>query len=195
MESMKKILIIKGHPDKESYNEALANSYMQGAKQAGAELRVIHVSDLKFNPNLAYGYRKRTELEPDLLACWEDIIWSEHIVWIYPIWWGSVPAMLKGFIDRLFLPGMAFKKRENSLWWDKYLTNKTAHIISTLDQPVWYYWLVNGRPSYHAMKKMTLQFCGIKSVKTTTIGPIHLSKKEYRQKWIDRVEKYGSKQV
>jgi putative NADPH-quinone reductase len=79
-------------------------------------------------------------LEPDLLAAWEKILWAEHLVWIYPIWWGSMPAILKGFIDRLFLLGFAFKKKENSVWWDKLLTGKSARIITTLDQPKWYFY-------------------------------------------------------
>lgn len=188
---MKKILIIQGHPDSESYNTALAEAYKKGAKAAGAEIKEILIRDLNFNPNLEFGYRKRTELEPDLLAAWEKIKWADHLVWIYPVWWGSLPAIMKGFIDRLFLPGFAFKKRENSPWWDKLLTGKSARIISTLDQPAWYYWLINKQPSYFAMKKLTLNFVGISPVKATTIGPIRLSKDDYRQKWLDKVERLG----
>ena len=47
------------------------------------------------------------------------------------------PALMKGFLDRVLLPGFAFKKREGSVWWDKYLTGKTARLICTLDQPGW----------------------------------------------------------
>jgi len=136
---MKKILIINGHPDKESFNFAIADSYIMGATFSGAEVREINIRDLKFNPNLEFGYRKRTELEPDLLNAQESIKWADHLVWIYPVWWGSVPAIMKGFIDRVFLPGFAFSKKENSPWWDKHLTGKTARLICTLDQPSWYY--------------------------------------------------------
>jgi NAD(P)H dehydrogenase (quinone) len=188
---MRKILIINGHPDKESFNFALAESYKKGAMASGAEVKDIHIRDLNFNPNLQFGYRKRTALEPDLMDVQEKIKWAEHLVWIYPVWWGSVPAIMKGFIDRVFLPGFAFQKRENSVWWDKLLKNKSARIISTLDQPPWYYWMVYRQPSYHAMKKLTLQFCGISPVRTTTIGPIRLSKESYRQNWLKKVEKLG----
>lgn len=190
---MPKITLIYGHPDKESFSFALAEAYKKGAVDAGAEVQEIILADMEFNPNLQYGYRKRTELEPDLLAAWEKIQWADHLVWVYPVWWGSIPALLKGFIDRLFLPGFVFKKRENSLWWDKLLTGKTARIISTLDQPVWYYWLVYRQPSTNAMKKLTLEFCGVKPVKVTTIGPIRLSKDEFRQKCLAKIEKLGFK--
>ncbi len=190
-----KITLIYGHPDKESFSFALAEAYKKGAVDAGAEVQEIILADMEFNPNLQYGYRRRTELEPDLLAAWEKIQWADHLVWVYPVWWGSIPALLKGFIDRLFLPGFAFKKRENSLWWDKLLTGKTARIISTLDQPVWYYWLVYRQPSNNAMKKLTLEFCGVKPVKVTTIGPIRLSKDEFRKRCLAKIERLGFKQL
>ena len=188
---MKKILIINGHPDSESFNAALAESYKKGAIASGAEVKEIIVRELQFNTNLQFGYRKRTELEPDLLNAQDKIRWAEHLVWIYPVWWGSIPAILKGFIDRVFLPGFAFKKRENSVWWDKLLTNKSARIISTLDQPAWYYWLVYRQPSNNAMKKLTLEFCGMSPVRVTTIGPIRLSKERYRAKWLSKIEQLG----
>lgn len=188
---MKKILIINGHPDKESFNFALAAAYKKGAIAAGSTVKEIIIRDLSFNPNLQFGYHQRTELEPDLIDAQEKIKWAEHLVWIYPVWWGSLPAILKGFIDRVFLPGFAFKKRENSVWWDKLLINKSARIISTLDQPAWYYWLIYKQPSNNAMKKLTLEFCGIKPVKITTIGPIRLSKETYRQNWLNKIQKLG----
>lgn len=191
---MKKILIINGHPDKESFNFALSEAYMKGASQANAEVKVINIRELHFNPNLQYGYRKRTELEPDLLDAQAKIKWAEHIVWIYPVWWSSVPAIMKGFLDRVLLPGFAFKKRDNSLFSDKHLSGKTARIICTLDQPGWYYRLIYGRPSHNAMKKGTLHFVGIKKVRITTIGPIRLSKDTYRAKWLQKIEKLGQQQ-
>ena len=186
-----KILLINGHPDKESYNYALAASYVKGATNSGAEVQEIQIGELDFNPNLQFGYRKRAELEPDLLKAQESIKWADHIVWVYPVWWGSVPALMKGFLDRILLPGFAFKKREGSVWWDKYLTGKTSRIICTMDQPTWYYRWMNGRPSHMAMKKLTMNFIGIKKVAITSIGPLRLSKDEFRQKWLNKVEKLG----
>ena len=191
----KQILIINGHPDKESYCFAIAESYKRGVLNSDAELKEIIVRDLNFDLNLAFGYRKRTPLEPDLLEAQEKIKWANHLVWIYPVWWGSYPAILKGFIDRVFLPGFAFQKRENSVWWDKFLTEKTARVISTLDQPSWYYRLMYKQPSYYALKKLTLNFVGIKKVRTTLIGPIRFSKDSFREKWLKKVEKLGNQNL
>ena len=188
---MKKILIINGHPDKGSFCFGLATAYAKGAVSSGAEVKEIVIRDLNFNPNLQFGYQKRTELEPDLLASWEKILWADHLVWIHPVWWGGLPAITKGFVDRLFLPGFAFQYRENSVWWDKLLADKTAHIITTLDQPSWYYRLAFGRPSVNQLKKSTLEFCGIKPVKVTYIQPIRNSKTEFRNKWLQKAEVMG----
>ena len=190
----KKTLIINGHPDGESYCAALSEAYRTGADAAGVPIEVINIRDLHFDPNLRYGYRERTELEPDLLRAQELIKWADHLVWVYPVWWGSVPALMKGFLDRVLLPGFAFKKREGSVWWDKYLTGKTARLICTLDQPGWYYRWVYGRPSHNAMEKLTLRFVGIQKVRITTIGPMRLSKESFRKKWLDKVERLGKKQ-
>ncbi len=75
---MKKVLIIQGHPDAESFNFALHEAYKKGAITSGAEVKEIIVRELQFNPNLQFGYRKRTELEPDLLESIEKIKWAEH---------------------------------------------------------------------------------------------------------------------
>lgn len=193
--NQKKILVINGHPDKESYNFALSQAYQKGATMSNADVQIINIRELDFNPNLQFGYRKRTKLEPDLLQAQKLLKWADHLVWIYPVWWGSLPAIMKGFIDRVFLPGFAFQKREGSVWWDKFLSGKTARIICTMDQPPWYYRLVYGSPSHNAMKKLTMQFVGVKKVKITAIGPIRLSKPEFRKKWLHKVEQMGSKQI
>lgn len=189
----KKILLINGHPDSESFNFALSDAYKKGAEKSGAEIKEIKIRELNFNPNLEFGYRKRTELEPDLLDSQEKLKWADHIVWIYPVWWGSVPAIMKGFLDRVLLPGFAFQKREGSVWWDKYFTGKTSRIICTMDQPSWYYKLVYRSPSHNAMKKLTMQFIGVNSVKITSIGPVRLSTDEFREKWLNKVEQLGER--
>lgn len=188
---MKKVLVINGHPDKESFNFGLSASYKKGVEKSGAEVKEINIRELNFDPNLQFGYRKRTELEPDLLDAQEKLKWADHLVWIYPVWWGSVPAMMKGFLDRVLLPGFAFKKREGSLWWDKFFKGKTARIICTLDQPSWYYKWVYSAPSSKALKKLTLNYIGVSKVRITTIGPIRLSKDSFRAKWLQKVEKLG----
>ncbi|MGE9311833.1 NAD(P)H-dependent oxidoreductase [Niabella sp. CJ426] len=187
----KKVLIINGHPNKESLCFALAGAYKEGAVRSGAEVRELIIADLQFNPNLQYGYRKRIDWEPDLVAAWESIQWADHLVWVHPVWWGGLPAITKGFIDRVFLPGYAFKYREGSVWWDKLLKGKTAHIITTLDQPGIYYRLAFGRPSVNQLRRSVLQFCGITPVKVSYIGIIKTADEDRRKQWINKVIEMG----
>jgi putative NADPH-quinone reductase len=191
---MKKILIINGHPNKDSFNFGIAKAYQDGALQSGAEVKEIVIADLNFNPNLQFGYQKRMELEPDLVKAWEKIQWADHLVWIHPVWWAGLPAITKGFIDRLFLPGFAFKYRGNSVWWDKLLKGKTAHIITTLDQPGLYYRFFFGRPSVNQLRKSVLEFCGVKPVKVTYIGIIKTSDIKQRKIWLEQIRLLAMKQ-
>lgn len=191
---MKKILVINGHPNAGSFNRALTDAYLLGIRKTEAEVKVLTISELQFNPSLQFGYQQRMELEPDLVQAQELILWADHLVWIHPVWWGGLPALTKGFIDRVFLPGFAFKYRENSVWWDKLLSGKTARIITTLDQPGWYYRLAFGRPSVNQLKKSTLQFCGVKPVKVTYIGPIRLSKTEARAQMLQKITVLGEQE-
>lgn len=190
---MKKILIINGHPNKYSFNFGIAKAYQDGALQSGAEVKEIVIADLNFNPNLQFGYQKRMDLEPDLVKAWEKIQWADHLVWIHPVWWGGLPAITKGFIDRLFLPGFAFKYRENSVWWDKLLKGKTAHIITTLDQPGLYYRFFFGRPSVNQLRKSVLEFCGVKPVKVTYVGIIKTLDIKQREVWLEKIKLLGFK--
>jgi NAD(P)H dehydrogenase (quinone) len=186
-----KILVINGHPNPGSLCAALAQAYKKGALEAGATVEEIEIGKLDFNPNLAYGYTKRMELEPDLLEAWEKIVKAEHLVWVHPVWWGGIPAVMKGFLDRLFLPGMAFKYRENSPFWDKLLKGKSARIITTMDTPGWYYRFIFGRPSINQMKKTVLGFCGISPIKITAFSQVRYGTEQQYQKWIDTAYRLG----
>lgn len=189
---MKRTLIINGHPNPESFCTSLVHSYEQGAKSNDHVIRTIHLNQLQFNPILEYGYQKRTELEPDLLEAWEAIKEAEHIVWVYPNWWGTYPALLKGFIDRLFLPGLAFTPKENSAMWEKNLKGKTAHMMVTMDSPGWYYNIFLGAAGHKTFKNSILKFCGIKTKKISNFRTIKNASDKQKEKWLKQAFKLGS---
>lgn len=190
---MNNLLIINAHPDKQSFNYALSKSYMSGIDKKKWQVEVINLADLTFNPVLQHGYRKRNELEPDLLDALEKIKAAKHLVWFFPMWWYGVPALLKGFIDRVFLPGIAFEYLEGKPLPKKLWKGKTAHLIITADTPRWYDWLFIGSPAINQFKKGTLQFCGINPVKVTYIAPIRNSTEKFRKQWIEKVKLLGEK--
>ncbi len=189
---MKQVLIINGHPDKESFNYALSEAYIKGANETNSTLTQINISDLDFNPNLKFGYRKRIELEPDLVDSIDKIKKADHIVWIFPIWWYSYPALMKGFIDRTFLPGITYEPIKGKPLPKKLLKGKSARLIITADAPKWYDFLIMKRPAINQLKKGTLQFCGINPVKVTYIAPIKNSNSNFREKWLKKISILGS---
>jgi len=189
----KNILVIIGHPDAKSFCGSLAKAYIDSAKVSGLEVRELQLGNLKFDPILWKGYRKIQELEPDLAKAQELIQWSNHIVFVYPNWWGAMPALMKGFFDRVLLPGFAFKYRKDSPLWDKLLSGRTAHLMVTMDTPPWYYRWIYHRPGHNEMKRTILGFCGIKVVKISEFALIKSSSQQQREKWINVAKKLGSK--
>lgn len=188
---MKQVLIINGHPDKKSFNYALSEAYIKGAEKTDSILTQINISELDFNPNLNFGYRKRMELEPDLVAAIDKIKKADHIVWFFPVWWVGLPALMKGFIDRTFLPGITFQYIKGKSIPVGLLKGKTSRLIITTDTPKWYDYLIMKRPILKQFKKGTLELCGIKSVKVTSIATIQNSSTIFREKWLKKISLLG----
>ncbi len=188
---MKNVVVINGHPDPKSYNYALSKAYMEGAMQNNANIVPIDIAALDFDPNLSFGYRKRMELEPDLVDAWNKIKEADHLVWFFPMWWYGMPALMKGFIDRVFLPGLTFQPIPGKPLPQKLLKGKTARVVLTSDTPAWYDYFYMKRPLINQFKKGVLQFCGVSPVKVTYIAPIKNATEQFRKKWLDRMLQLG----
>ncbi|RSZ60267.1 NAD(P)H-dependent oxidoreductase [Massilia atriviolacea] len=182
----KRVLVIAAHASDGTFGSALAQDYAQAARQAGHEVQLIALDRLAFDPILHHGYKVVQELEPDLKKAQELITWAQHLVFAFPVWWGGVPALLKGFLDRIMLPGFAFKYQKGKAFPAKLLSGRSAHLLVTMDTPPWYYRLVYRAPAIHQMKKTTLAFCGITPVDTLMCGPILDSTPEKRSAWLAR---------
>ena len=188
---MKQVLIINGHPDQKSFNYALSEAYIKGANKTNSVISQINIAELEFNPNLRFGYRKRMALEPDLVLAIEKIKKADHIVWVFPMWWYGYPALLKGFIDRTFLPGITYQPMAGKTLPKKLLKGKSARLIITADTPKWYDFLIMKSPTINQFKNGTLKFCGISPVKTTFIAPIKNSTSSFREKWLKKITLLG----
>ena len=111
---------------------------------------------------------------------------------VYPVWWGGLPALLKGFLDRIFLPGFAFKYRANSALWDRLLIGRSAELLVTMDSPPWYYRWVQRQPGHRQMNQAILEFSGIQPVRVHSFGPVIKSSDAVRADWIKRVHMLGT---
>jgi putative NADPH-quinone reductase len=191
----KRILIVMAHPGSNSLTQALAEEYQRGAIKSGAEVRYLSLSELDFDPVLKEGYRGKQPMEPDLTKAQKDILWAQHLVFVYPIWWGAMPALLKGFIDRIFLPGFAFKYRKDSVWWDKLLAGRSARLITLMDTPPCYFRWVYRMPGHNQMKRTILEFCGVKPVRISSFGPVRGADEKQRENWLRKVYQTGLQQA
>jgi putative NADPH-quinone reductase len=94
-------------------------------------------------------------------------------------------------IDRIFLPGFAFKYRENSKLWDRLLTGRSARLLVTMDTPGWYYRFVSRQPGHQMMRRTILGFSGVKPVRIARFGPVRGSTESAREKWLNRAHTLG----
>ena len=146
------------------------NRYKVKATSAGNEVKEIRLLDLKFDPILRGGYRSEQALESDLVNSQADILWADELVFFFPLWWYAVPAILKGFMDRVLRSGFAFKYNKGKSLPEKLLVGKSAKIVVLSGGPAWFY-TVSGNPAINMMSA-SLKFCGFSPVKSLQIGGV-----------------------
>lgn len=189
---MSRVLIINGNPKSHSLCHSLAERYCQVA-ETQHEVQVLHVGELSFELDLKQGFDEVQPLEPDLKMAQQQLTWAEHIVLVTPVWWGSMPARLKGLFDRILLPGYAFKYIEGKTWPEQLLIGRTSELVVTLDTPVWWHKWFQGNPMVKQLKHTILEFVGIKVRSVRFFGPTMSANTEQIQKWINSVDRLAVK--
>ena len=184
----KKIFILLGHPDKETKSGYFADSYERGAREAGHEVKRVNIGDLKFDPILHKGYKEIQTLEPDLVMVQENIKWCNHFVIFYPSWWSTMPALLKGMFDRMWLPGFAFNFNKNGFGWIKRLKGRSALVAVASDSHPVITRIFMG-DSTNEIKRGVLKFAGFSPVRILKIGPLKNISQEKKDKWAKKLLK------
>ncbi len=187
-----KLFIWVGHPRADSLSHGMADAYQNGAESQGAEVRRMHLSDMDFDPDLTEGYSQRKDHEPSLTQWQENILWCDHTCWAYPQWWGGMPAKMKGVLDRAFLPGFAMNYHEDDPWWDKLLKGRSGDVLMTSDAPAWFDQVMYGRPAAKQVKKLVMEFSGIKPVRVLQVGTVKTAKDAKIQKWLRKAYNLGA---
>lgn len=185
-----RVLAVAGHPRPGSYAAALAAAYAEGASAAGAEVELIDLSALDFDPDVHPPSPRDQPLEPDLERVRLAIERADHLVFVYPAWWGVGPARLRGLLDRVLLPGFAFRERPDGRY-EGLLAGRTAHLVATLDMPPWVYRLVYRAAGVQAMKRSALGFCGVETTRVLLLGPVKESTLAGRAAWLARAHALG----
>lgn len=190
---MSKILVLNGNLKAESFCRALADRYGSAATSAGHQVERLDIAELQmdFAPP---DYSAKTKPSADWVAHVQSSIErSDHLVIVTPLWWGGPPAALKALLDRVLMPGFAFKYRDCGVMWDRLLQNRTARVVLTMDSPNWYFDWVLSRPMVRQFKVQILEFCGFKPVRFTTLGPVKTSTARQRENWLRRVGELGAR--
>ncbi|MES2597445.1 MAG: NAD(P)H-dependent oxidoreductase [Verrucomicrobiota bacterium] len=182
-----RVLVIDAHPRGDSFCRALADATVDGATSASHEVRTLTLRDLDFDLN-----EKGQGLEAALVHAQKQILWAEHLFIVHPVWWASMPALLKGWLDRTLTSGFAFAEREDGQY-EGMLQGRSATLISTLDTPLWVFRWILGAPSVRALRDGTLGFCGIRPVNVLQFATIRDSSREARQRWVEQARLAGLK--
>lgn len=186
----RRIFIILGHPDKETRCGAFADEYEKGALEAGHEVRRINLGELKFDPILHKGYKEIQPLEPDLVKAQEDIKWAEHLVIFYPNWFCTMPALLKGFFDRVWLPGFAYHFNKSGMGWYKLLKGRSARIVITMGGSPFFERLIFGDYS-NEIRRALIKFSGISPVRLTMVGGMEKMSDAKLSRWKTKIHLLG----
>ena len=193
---MRRIALIDGHPDPQGarFGHALADAYATGAREGGHETRRIDVAAIDF-PLL----RSKDDFEHGappaaLLPAQDTIRWADHVVVIYPLWLGMMPARLKAFLEQVLRPGFAFAYASSGLP-KRLLAGRSARIVVTMGMPAFAYRWFFGAHSVRALRRSVLGFCGIGPIRTTLIGNVETKDAKVRARWLERMREFGRKGI
>jgi putative NADPH-quinone reductase len=192
---MARIAIIQGHPTAGGghFCHALAESYRRGAAQGGHEVRLIPIAEVDF-PLL----RSKAEWEsapppPAIAGAQETVVWAEHLVIVYPLWLGAMPALLKGFLEQLLRPAFMTGSSGSGVGWKRAPKGRSARIVATMGMPALLYRWYFGAHSIKSLERNILSFAGIGPNRATLIGMIEGMSDSKRQAWLDTRQELGRK--
>lgn len=188
-----RILIIEGHPDAGTAHlgHALADAYAEGAAKAGHNVRRLAVAKLDF-PLLMSQAEWQSGAVPDAIReAQDDIAWANHLVILYPLWLGGMPALLKGFLEQVLRPGFAFAPSSRGFG-RKLLTGKSARIIVTMGMPAPVYRWYFGAHSLKSLERNILKLCGIAPVHETLIGMVEFGARFRHKRALKKLHALGA---
>ncbi|WP_100486188.1 NAD(P)H-dependent oxidoreductase [Sporolactobacillus pectinivorans] len=185
------VLVIYAHPDRQSFNQAIYQEVVKGLKDGGQLFDTIDLYEEAFNPVLQFSQAKKKatldseDSDPKMARYRQMIDSADHLIFIYPIWWYGMPAILKGFIDRVFISGYAYKYVHNIP--KGLLRGKSATLIYTMDSPAFYTRLFRQSIEWRSVKRPIFYFCGIRPVKRLMFPGVRTSSEKTRKKWLRKI--------
>jgi len=193
----RRILVILGHPDSkpERLCRALADAYAEGARSAGHQVRLIDVATLDFPILRTMDDFAERPLPVTLEDAARAIRDAEHIVFVFPLWLGTMPALLKAFLEQVMRPGVAFAYPEAGKggFARTLLKGRSARVVVTMGMPAFFYRLWYLGHGVAGMRRNILNFVGISPVRETFFGSVEGAGDAGRRKWIAEMRALGNR--
>ena len=190
---MLRILVLQAHPDGQERHlcHALADAYAEGASAGGHEVRRLDVASLEFPVLRSPEDYLHGEIPPGLTSAWEDIAWAQHLVFVFPLWLGTMPAMLKAFLEQVARPGKAYAAEQKGFP-RKLLTGRSARLIVTMGMPAFFYRFWFRAHGLRGLERSILNFVGIAPCRESLFGMVDGVSESRRQKWFNVLRKLGA---
>lgn len=192
---MTHILVVQGHPDRVGGRlcHALADAYADGALAAGHTVRRIEIAALDFPLLRSQAEWSTGQAPPALLPAQADIVWARHLVFVFPLWLGDMPALLKGFFEQVARPGFAFDATQKGPLGHKLLGGRSARVIVTMGMPALVYRYLYRAHSVRSLERNVLGFVGIGPVHETLIGSVEGLGDTGVARWLGKLRALGAK--
>ena len=168
----KRIFVWVAHPKADSLCEGMADAYQAAVAGSGAEVRRMNLSDMSFDMNFEGYGESAPMLEPYPREWQENVRWADHLLFVHPYWWGSMPTKAKAVLDRALTPGFGFTYHRKGVNWDKLLKGKTADVMITSDTPPLLDTILYRKPGRRVMKNQILGFCGVQTKNVVQFGSV-----------------------
>ncbi|QWG11984.1 NAD(P)H-dependent oxidoreductase [Bradyrhizobium sediminis] len=186
-----RILVLNAHPDQGSFSDAVAAAYVEGAGERGHEVKSVMLRELQFDLVLRGGYHSNKPLEPDIAQQQELISWCQHLVVISPNWWWAAPALLKGYVDRVFLPEFAMRYHARFPYVEPLLRGRSARVIYTQNSPRLVGWLFRGDLFWRWISHAVLGHCGFHPVRRLAMYSAKDASAACKSHFLDSARKLG----
>lgn len=190
-----KVVLVFNHPYEGSFCNAILNAVKSGLAQGNHEIDLIHLDQDNFNPVMTAadlkGFRDKQPVDPKVIEYSNRIKSADHLVFIFPIWWELMPAMTKGFIDKVIFPGVAYDytNKNNTRMKPLWENLKGVTLITTMNTPQWLYLLLFGNAIKKAMIAGTFWKIGFKNRKWISFNQVKMVSVDKRKKWLSQLEK------
>lgn len=189
----RRIVVLQGHPDPLSrhFGHALSSAYRDAAIAAGHQVRSLEVASLSF-PLLESRADWEAPPPPAIVEAQESLAWADHVAIFYPLWLGSMPAVLKGFLEQVLRPGFALPPTSGASGWTHRLRGKSSRIVVTMGMPALVYYLLFGAHSLRCLKRNVLSFCGLGPNRASVVGMVESTRPGHRERWLRRMASLGA---